>query len=138
MIKPPELFEGVPYSYASAVAPGATVFTAGACPIDADGRVVDPGDVPAQTRRTLENLIVALRAAGCSLDDVLKTTVYVASSDRDDLLAAWAVVESELGSDGPPSTLLGVAALGFDGQLVEIEAVAAVPAREHGLVHREV
>ena len=57
----------------------------------------------------------------------LKTTVYVASSDQADLLAAWEVVEAEFGTDGPPSTLLGVSVLGFKGQLVEIEAVAALP-----------
>jgi enamine deaminase RidA (YjgF/YER057c/UK114 family) len=125
LINPPELFDGVPYSYVAVAPEGATVFTAGACPIDADGRIVGPGDLVAQTRCTLENLSIALGAASCSLDDILKTTVYVASGDRADLLAAWAVVESEFGTDGPPSTLLGVAALGFDGQLVEIEAVAA-------------
>ena len=124
LINPPELYGGAPYSYASVAPEGGVVFAAGACPIDAEGRVTEPGDVPAQARRTLDNLKVALGAAGCSLDDVLKTTVYVASSDRADLLAAWAVVESEFGSDGPPSTLLGVAALGYDLQLVEIEAVA--------------
>jgi enamine deaminase RidA (YjgF/YER057c/UK114 family) len=127
LINPPELYDGVPYSYVAVAPEGGAVFTAGACPIDADGRVVGQGDVVAQTRCTLDNLLVALRAAGCSLEDVLKTTVYVASIDRSDLLAAWAVVESEFGGDGPPSTLLGVAALGFDGQLVEIEAVAAQP-----------
>ena len=126
-LNPPELYEGVPYSYVAVAPAGATVFTAGACPVDADGKVVAPGDAASQAERTLDNLIVALRAAGCGLQDVLKTTVYVASSDRADLLAAWAVVEKRFGSDGPPSTLLGVAALGFDGQLVEIEAVAAGP-----------
>jgi enamine deaminase RidA (YjgF/YER057c/UK114 family) len=50
---------------------------------------------------------------------------YVASSDQADLLAAWQAVEAEFGRDGPPSTLLGVSVLGFTGQLVEIEAVAA-------------
>jgi enamine deaminase RidA (YjgF/YER057c/UK114 family) len=127
-----ELFDGVPYSYvAVAPAPG-TVFTAGACPLDADGGVVGPGDVAAQTRQTLDNLIVALRAADCGLEDIVKTTVYVASSDHADLLAAWEVVEAEFGKNGPPSTLLGVSVLGFTGQLVEIEAVAAsgrAPAR---------
>jgi len=49
------------------------------------------------------------------------------AADRADLLAAWSVVEEEFGTDGPPSTLLGVAALGYEGQLVEIEAVAALP-----------
>jgi enamine deaminase RidA (YjgF/YER057c/UK114 family) len=121
------LYAGVPYSYVSVAPSGGVVFTAGACPIDVDGRVVEPGDIPAQTRRTLHNLAVALRAAGCTFGDVLKTTVYVASSQQADLLAAWGAVEEEFGSDGPPSTLLGVAALGFDGQLVEIEAVAARP-----------
>jgi enamine deaminase RidA (YjgF/YER057c/UK114 family) len=69
-----------------------------------------------------------LRSAGCGLDDVVKTTVYVASSDHADLVAAWEVVEGCFGRGGPPSTLLGVAALGFPNQLVEIEAVANPPA----------
>jgi enamine deaminase RidA (YjgF/YER057c/UK114 family) len=124
-LNPPELYEGVPYSYVAVAPDGGTVFTAGACPLDADGAIVGPGDVAAQARQTLDNLIVALRAADCTLEDVVKTTVYVASSDQADLLAAWAVVESEFGTDGPPSTLLGVSVLGFTGQLVEIEAVAA-------------
>ena len=123
-LNPPELYEGVPYSYVAVAPDGGTVFTAGACPLDADGAIVGPGDVAAQARQTLDNLIVALRAADCTLEDVVKTTVYVASSDQADLLAAWAVVESEFGTDGPPSTLLGVSVLGFQGQLVEIEAVA--------------
>jgi enamine deaminase RidA (YjgF/YER057c/UK114 family) len=125
LINPPELYDGVPYSYVAVAREGGTVFTAGACPLDADGGIVGAGDVGAQTRQTLDNLVVALRAAGCGFEDVVKTTVYVASSDHADLLAAWEVVEAEFGRDGPPSTLLGVSVLGFTGQLVEIEAVAA-------------
>jgi enamine deaminase RidA (YjgF/YER057c/UK114 family) len=124
LIDPPELYEGVPYSYVGVAPAGDTIFTAGACPLDADGAIVGGRDVAAQTRQTLDNLIVALRAAGCGLEDVVKTTVYVASGDRADLLSAWAAVEERFGRDGPPSTLLGVAALGFDGQMVEVEAVA--------------
>jgi enamine deaminase RidA (YjgF/YER057c/UK114 family) len=122
-----DLYQGVPYSYAAVAPPGGTVFTAGACPIDSGGRVVAPGDVVSQTRHVLDNLLATLRAAGCGLDDVVKTTVYVASNERSDLLAAWEVVEQRFGSDGPPSTLLGVSVLGFSGQLVEIEAVATRP-----------
>jgi enamine deaminase RidA (YjgF/YER057c/UK114 family) len=126
-LNPPGLYPGVPYSYAAITPPGTTVFTAGACPIDSEGRVVAPDDVAVQTRQTLDNLIATLRAAGCGLEDVVKTTVYVASSERSELLAAWEVVEERFGSDGPPSTLLGVTLLGFTGQLVEIEAVASRP-----------
>jgi enamine deaminase RidA (YjgF/YER057c/UK114 family) len=121
----PNLYPGVPYAYAAIAPPGGTVFTAGACPIDAEGRVVAVGELAAQTRQTLDNLAAALHAAGCGLEDVVKTTVYVASSERTDLLAAWEVVEQRFGSDGPPSTLLGVSVLGFTDQLVEIEAVAS-------------
>jgi enamine deaminase RidA (YjgF/YER057c/UK114 family) len=121
------LFAGVPYAYAAVAPPGSIVFTAGACPIDSEGRVADPGDLVSQTRLTLDNLTATLREAGCRLDDVVKTTVYVASTERSDLHLAWAVVEERFGSDGPPSTLLGVTALGFTDQLVEIEAVATRP-----------
>src|SRR5215208_6211184 len=113
LIGAPTLFAGVPYSYSAIAPPGATVFTAGACPIDSDGELVAPGDITGQTRLSLDNLLAALRAADCDLDDVVKTTVYVAASERADLLTAWGVVEERFGSDRPPSTLLGVSVLGF-------------------------
>jgi enamine deaminase RidA (YjgF/YER057c/UK114 family) len=74
----------------------------------------------------MTNLRIALRAAGADLDDVLKTTVYVASARREDLVAAWEVVSRHFGSHDAPSTLLGVTVLGYPDQLVEVEAVAAV------------
>ena len=119
------LYAGVPYAYVAIAPAGSTVFTAGACPLDANGDVVGPGDLARQTRQALENLLVALDAAGCGPDDVVKTTVYVATTDGGDLAVAWRLVEQVFGAQGPPSTLLGVAVLGWPGQLVEIEAVAA-------------
>jgi enamine deaminase RidA (YjgF/YER057c/UK114 family) len=125
LIDAPELYAGVPYSYAAIASPGSTVFTAGACPIDAEGRVVAPGDIASQTRSALDNLVAVLSSAGCGLEDVVKTTVYVATTERADLVLAWNEVEQRFGNAGPPSTLLGVSVLGFADQLVEIEAVAA-------------
>jgi enamine deaminase RidA (YjgF/YER057c/UK114 family) len=123
LVRVPTLTQDVPYAYA-AVSPAGTVYAAGACPLDGAGQVVAPGDVSAQAEQVMRNLVEALRAAGCGLDDVLKTTVYVASSDRGDLVAAWDVVRAAFGDHDPPSTLLGVAALGYPDQLVEVEAVA--------------
>ena len=114
----------VPYSYA-AVASAGTLFTAGACPLDEHGEVVAPGDISAQTRRVLDNLLATLRAADCDFEDVVKTTVYVATDRRADLVAAWHEIERAFGADVPPSTLIGVAVLGWPEQLVEVEAVAA-------------
>ena len=117
-----------PYVYAAVAPPGRPlVFTAGACPLDAAGEVVSPGDVAAQARQVMDNLEAALRAAGAELRDVAKTTVYVASAQREDLVAAWDVVRARFGDHDAPSTLLGVAALGYPEQLVEVEAVASVP-----------
>ena len=78
----------------------------------------------AQAGQVVSNLAEALAAAGSGLSRVLKTTIYVASSEREDLVAAWNVISSAFGEHDVPSTLLGVTVLGYPGQLVEIEAVA--------------
>jgi enamine deaminase RidA (YjgF/YER057c/UK114 family) len=124
LVRADRLYDGVPYAYASVGAPGALVFTAGACPLDENGAVTGARDVRAQARRVMDNLTEALAAAGARLTDVLKTTVYVASADRSDLVAAWEVVRAAFGEHDAPSTLLGVATLGYPGQLVEVEAIA--------------
>jgi enamine deaminase RidA (YjgF/YER057c/UK114 family) len=123
-VRPAALHADVPYAYATVSPPGALVLTAGACPIDVDGVVVGPGDVAAQAQQVMANLRVVLAEAGCGLDDVVRTTVWVASGDRADLVAAWQVVRAAFGDWDPPSTLLGVTVLGFPDQLVEVEATA--------------
>ena len=124
LVRADRLYDGVPYAYASVAEPGAVIFTAGACPLDDHGATVGEGDVAAQARQAMGNLGEALKQAGAGLTDVLKTTIYVASGDRSDLVAAWEVISAVFGDHDAPSTLLGVTALGYPGQLVEIEAVA--------------
>ncbi len=127
LIRADGLYGDAPYAYASIAPPGSLIFTAGACPIDADGDVTAPGDYVRQAELTVANLVTALAAAGVGLTDVLKTTVYVASSDKDDLYRVWQVVAAAFGDHDAPSTLLGVSVLGYTDQLVEIEAVALAP-----------
>jgi len=125
LLRSDRLSPGVPYAYAATTeAPARLVFTAGACPLDDDGSTVAVGDVVGQAEQVMTNLRAALRAAGAGLDDVLMTHVYVASSSRDDLDAAWDVVRGHLREHDAPSTLLGVTVLGWPDQLVEVEAVA--------------
>jgi enamine deaminase RidA (YjgF/YER057c/UK114 family) len=126
-VNPPGLYAGAPYHYAAIAEGGRTVFAAGACPIDEDGVVV-PGGIEAQAAKAVSNLFVALEAAGAAKEDVLKTTVYVASSEQAELVQAWEVIAAAFAPARPPSTLLGVAVLGYTGQLVEIEAVAVASA----------
>ncbi|GAB3212585.1 RidA family protein [Marinactinospora endophytica] len=127
LIRPTGLTDQVDYAYAAVTdAPVRSIFTAGACPLDEEGRTVAVGDVAGQAEQVMHNLTVVLREAGASLGDVVKSTVYVASSRQEDLVAAWNVVKRHFGEHDAPSTLLGVTALGYDDQLVEVEAIAVL------------
>jgi enamine deaminase RidA (YjgF/YER057c/UK114 family) len=125
LVRSARLFAGTGYAYAAKASAGDLIFTAGACPLDDQGIVVAPGDLIAQTRQALANLKTALEDSGAAIEDVVKTTVYVASSDRGELAAAFDEVAAFFGDHDVPSTLLGVALLGYRDQLVEIEAIAA-------------
>jgi len=122
----PDLAQPPGYAHVVVATGSRLVTTAGAVPLDDEGNLVGSGDVRAQARQTLHNLMRQLEAAGASGEDVLKTTVYVASTDLADLDACWEEVQrSPLAAAA--STLLGVALLGYAGQLVEIEAIAVLP-----------
>ena len=126
LIRSDELF-AAEYAYAASVASDSRlIFFAGACPLEGDGTTSAPGDYRAQAAKCVENLRLALVAANATLRDVVSTRVLVATSDRGDLGAAWAVVREAFGDHDVPSTLLGVTVLGYEGQLVELEAIAAV------------
>jgi enamine deaminase RidA (YjgF/YER057c/UK114 family) len=129
LIRSTSLYPDAPYAYAAVADAAGLIFTAGACPLNEHGQVTAPGDIPAQARQALANLRTALDVSGATIRDVLKTTVFVASSDRADLVAAWNEVAAAFGDHDVPSTLVGVSVLGYPDQLVEIEAVAIVPAQ---------
>ncbi|WP_315637565.1 MULTISPECIES: Rid family hydrolase [Microbacterium] len=128
LLHAPQLADA-PYAYAAtAPADARLVFLAGACPLEDDGTTMAPGDYAAQAARCVETLEQALQAAGATLTDVISTRVLVASSAQQDLVTAWDVIHAAFGAHEVPSTLLGVTVLGYDEQLVEIEAIAALPA----------
>ena len=125
----PTLFPPPTYSHATVVEAGTKLaFLAGAVPLDVDGKVVGLGDAVRQAEPVVVNLGEQLRAVGSDLGHVVATDVYVVSSEPSVLSAVWEVVEASGLSAGPhSSTLIGVACLGYTGQLVEITATAVVP-----------
>jgi enamine deaminase RidA (YjgF/YER057c/UK114 family) len=125
----PTLFPPPTYSHATVVEAGTKLaFLAGAVPLDADGKVIGEGDAVRQTEQVLVNLGAQLRSVGSDLEHVVATDVYVVSSEPSVLSAVWEVVQASGLSAGPhSSTLVGVACLGYPGQLVEITATAVVP-----------
>lgn len=127
LIRSASLSSVAEYAYAAtAPAEARLIFLAGSCPLDADGTTVGVGDVAAQAARCVENLRTALADAGAELTDVISTRVLVASDRQADLVSAWEVVRDAFGAHDVPSTLMGVTVLGYDDQIVELEAVAAV------------
>ena len=94
--------------------------------MNVDGTTAGIGDYSAQAAKAVENLVIALDAAGAGLQDVVFTRVLVATAERTDLVEAWNVVRSAFGDHDVPSTLIGVTVLGYENQLVEIEGTAAV------------
>ncbi|MFB0840469.1 MULTISPECIES: RidA family protein [unclassified Arthrobacter] len=127
LIRSSVLSDVAQYAYAAtAPADSRLIFLAGACLLNTDGTTAAPGDYAGQAAKAIENMRLALEAAGAGLEDVISTRVLVASSDRTDLLAAWEVVRAAFGAHEVPSTLMGVTVPGYENQLVEIEATAAV------------
>jgi enamine deaminase RidA (YjgF/YER057c/UK114 family) len=89
---------------------------------------VGPGDLDAQIDQVAANALVALDAVGAQPNQVVRSVIYVVSDDVAVLGAAWRHLTASV--IGPAfttaSTLLGVAQLGFSGQLIEVDLTAAL------------
>lgn len=109
--------------YSQAIAANGFLFTAGQIALDpATGQVVD-GDVVPQTERVMTNLRAILDAAGATLGDVVKTTVFL--SDMADFPRMNEVYARAFGDARPARSTVQAAGLPR-GVLVEIEAVAVL------------
>ncbi|MCX7915775.1 MAG: RidA family protein [Verrucomicrobiae bacterium] len=107
--------------YSQAVWAGDLLFCSGQIPLDpASGQLVS-GSIEAQTERVLENLAAVLRAAGLSLANVVKTTVFL--TDLNQFAAMNAVYARYFPTNPPARSTVQVARLPRDAQ-VEIEAIA--------------
>ncbi|MDQ0644191.1 RidA family protein [Microbacterium murale] len=127
LIRSSSLSDAAEYAYAAtASAEARLIFLAGSCPLNEDGSTAGVGDFAVQAAKCIENMNIALAESGADINDVISTRVLVASTRQSDLVAAWDVVRDAFGDHDVPSTLLGVTVLGYDDQLVEIEAIAAV------------
>ena len=127
-LNPPGVHQTPGYHHVTIVGAGRTAYLAGQCPLDLDGTLVGAGDHLAQTDQVVANALAVLEAAGAKPENVVRSVIYVVSDDNQVLGAVWRRLnESALGpAFGTASTLLGVAALGFTGQLVELDLTAAL------------
>lgn len=120
-ISPEALFE--PLGWSHAVKIGNTIYLAGMVGFDENRKVVE-GGFEAQTIKTFENIKIILEAAGASLKDVVKLTVYV--TDMDNIIKFREIRSRYFSPPMPASTGVEVSRLILPELLVEIEAIAVV------------
>ncbi len=128
-LNPESLHETPGYHHVTVVQQGRIAYLAGQCPLDRTGTLVGDGDITVQVDQIIANSLAALAAAGARPRDVVRSVIYVVSSETPVLGQVWRqLTQSELGPAlASASTLLGVAQLGFSGQLVELDLTAALP-----------
>lgn len=112
-----------PYAHAAAATGTRLLHLSGQTPIDPRTGALVEGDVAAQTDRVFDNLSAVLGAAGASLADVVKVTVFLTSMD--DFAAMNGAYAARFAEPFPARTTVAVAGLPL-GARVEIEAVASV------------
>jgi len=109
--------------YSQAIQVGSLLFTSGQIPLRADGTLVE-GGIEAQTQQVFDNLRAVIEAAGGSLAQGVKTTVFL--KDLQDFAAMNGVYEAAFGAHRPARSAVQVARLPRD-VLVEIEAIVSLP-----------
>ena len=111
-------------TYSQAVSTGNLVFLSGQIPLDPATMELVDGDVAAQTERVFDNLAAVATAAGGSLDNIVKLTVYLL--DLGNFQTVNTVMEARFSKPFPARAALGVAALP-KGAAVEVEAIMVNP-----------
>jgi reactive intermediate/imine deaminase len=110
--------------YSRAVRVGNVVHVSGTTATDASGRLICVGDAAGQTRQTLENIKRALESAGATMEQVVRTRIYVTDISR------WEAIGrmhgQYFGTTRPATSMLEVRSLIDPNMLVEIEAEAIV------------
>jgi 2-iminobutanoate/2-iminopropanoate deaminase len=117
----PAPFQGAPYS--QAIKANGLVFVSGQLSLRPGDKELSAGDIGSQTEQVFANLRAILEAAGTSLDNLVKTTVFL--QNLDDFAGMNEVYSKHVGERPPARSTVEVAKLP-SGALVEIEAIALV------------
>jgi 2-iminobutanoate/2-iminopropanoate deaminase len=112
------------YSQVVITEPGRLVFVAGQVALDEEGKTIGIGDVRAQAKQALKNIITAVEAAGGTKSDIVTMSVF--TTDARYHSDVNAVRREVFGSDFPASTMVQVVALARPELLIEINATAVI------------
>jgi enamine deaminase RidA (YjgF/YER057c/UK114 family) len=129
-LNPDTIAKPIGYTHVvEATAPGRTIFISGQLGLDLDNKIVgSPGDFAAQAEQTFVNLKNALAAVGANFTHVVKFTSYF--TDISHLGVFREVRDRFVDTAAPPaSTAIAISTLARPGALIEVEAIAVVPAK---------
>ncbi len=102
------------------------IFISGVVPNDVNGNIIFKGNIAGQMRQVKENLRVTLEAAGVTFADVVKINTYVLGNYMQEYVTRGLDIEYLNSFPTPSVTLVGVASLANEGQLIESEVIAAL------------
>lgn len=129
-LNPPTLQEPQGFVHVGIAQGSKLVFLAGQVATAQDGSLVGEGDLAAQTAQALRNVHAGLQAAGATLEDVAKVTLYIVDWTEDkmeQLMAGVMTAAQEIGGAPlAPSTLVPVARLFEAGYLIELDVTAVI------------
>jgi reactive intermediate/imine deaminase len=114
------------YSQVVISEPGRMVFLAGQVAVDEDGNIVGPANIRAQAMQVLQNIRRGVEAAGGTLKDIVTMTVF--TTDARYHSEVNEIRREVFGSEFPASTMVQVVALARPELLLEINAIAIIPA----------
>lgn len=125
LITPADLHPSPGFSHVAIATGSRLVCVAGQTALAADFSIVGENDLAAQTRQAMQNLAIALTAAGATWENVIRRTIYTTQPTEYETITA--AIEEVTGSTAhPPQTIVGVTGLALPGLLIEIEATAVL------------
>ncbi|HEX9879467.1 MAG TPA: RidA family protein [Candidatus Binatia bacterium] len=125
IIQPKKMQDPRPrYSHAIMTEGGKLLFIAGQTATDAQGNIVGVDDIEAQATQVFENIKTIVEEAGGTLDDIVKTTVYITDAKYRE--GQRKVRSRYMQKDPPTSTLVVVKGLAREEFLIEVESIAVL------------
>jgi enamine deaminase RidA (YjgF/YER057c/UK114 family) len=126
-INPPDIFTPPGFTHVVEVTSGRTAYISGQIALDRSFRIVDKGDFRAQTEQVFENLKLALASVGADFTHVVKLNIYLVDMTQLPILVE--VRNRYINTEHPPaSTAVEIRRLALEDLLLEVEAVASLPA----------
>jgi len=128
-INPKSLFDSRQYGFSQIVIsnPGKIVFISGQVAWDEHLNMVGENDLAQQTQKSLDNLTIAIKAAGGTLENIVMLRIYKVNYQKEDGPIISQILKNNFGTENPPaSTWVSVEGLANEGFMIEIEAQGVV------------